>query len=77
MRLAPPRLGSPCPASPIIARARAYDAVRRPLDLVLGLALVPVLVPVIALAWLAVRLTSRGPGFYTRLLGRFGRPYRS
>jgi len=31
----------------------------------------------ILIGWLAVRLTSRGPGFYTQTrLGRFGRPYR-
>jgi lipopolysaccharide/colanic/teichoic acid biosynthesis glycosyltransferase len=51
--------------------------VKRPLDLAVGLTIVPIAVPIILVAWLAVRLTSRGPGFYTQTrLGQFGRPYR-
>jgi len=41
------------------------------------LVLLAVAAPVIVAGWLAVRLTSRGPGFYSQTrLGRYGRPYR-
>ena len=56
---------------------RGYDLLKRPLDVILGLVLLSAAVPVILAGWLAVRLTSRGPGFYSQTrLGRFGRPYR-
>jgi len=36
-----------------------------------------VLTPLIAVLWLLVKLTSRGPGFYTQVrLGRHGKPFR-
>ncbi|MBO0701012.1 MAG: sugar transferase, partial [Zavarzinella sp.] len=71
MRLAPTRLALR-PASD-----RTYDLLKRPIDVTLGFALFALAVPVILVGWLAVRLTSRGPGFYSQTrLGRYGRPYR-
>ena len=58
-------------------RIRLYDRAKRPLDLAIGLAILPIALPVMLAGWLAIRLTSRGPGFYTQTrLGQFGRPYR-
>jgi lipopolysaccharide/colanic/teichoic acid biosynthesis glycosyltransferase len=55
---------------------RAFVA-QRMLDLVVGSLVLVVALPVIGLALLAVRLTSRGPGLYTQTrVGRFGRPFR-
>jgi lipopolysaccharide/colanic/teichoic acid biosynthesis glycosyltransferase len=52
------------------------DWAQRALDLVAGIFLVVVAAPVIALAMLAVKLTSRGPAIYTQTrLGRYGRPF--
>src|SRR4051794_19884920 len=62
------------PAGPRRRGLRLYPAVRRGLDLAAALLLSLVAVPVIALAGLAVRLTSRGPAFYTQTrVGRGGR----
>src|SRR5687768_6956892 len=56
---------------------RPYDLVKRPLDLAAGLVLFLLAAPVILAGWLAVRLTSRGPGFYSQTrCGRDGRPYK-
>jgi len=71
MRLAPTRFALR-PAS-----GRTYDLLKRSTDLALGLVLLAVAAPAILAGWLAVRLTSRGPGFYSQTrLGRYGRPYR-
>jgi lipopolysaccharide/colanic/teichoic acid biosynthesis glycosyltransferase len=71
MRLAPTRFALRT------ASSRAYDLLKRPVDLALGLVLLAVAAPAILAGWLAVRLTSRGPGFYSQTrLGRYGRPYR-
>lgn len=71
MRLAPTRLALR-PAS-----ARPYDLIKRPMDVALGAVLLALAAPVVLIGWLAVRLTSRGPGFYSQTrLGRYGRPYR-
>jgi lipopolysaccharide/colanic/teichoic acid biosynthesis glycosyltransferase len=52
-------------------------AAQRLFDLVVGSLLLLVALPVIGLALLAVKLTSRGPGLYAQTrLGRFGRPFR-
>src|SRR4051812_43170204 len=54
-----------------------YRAMKPALDLVAAAALLIPALPLIALSWLAVRLTSRGPGFYLQTRqGRNGRPYR-
>jgi lipopolysaccharide/colanic/teichoic acid biosynthesis glycosyltransferase len=46
-------------------------------DFVFALLTLPFAAPVILLAMLAVKLTSRGPAFYTQIrLGRGGRPYK-
>ena len=56
---------------------RRYGLFKRALDLIVGGTIFLFAMPVIALGWLAVRLTSRGPGFYSQTrLGRFGKPYR-
>jgi len=53
------------------------DRLKRACDLFVGLAVAVVAVPAIALAWLVVRLTSSGPGFYSQLrVGRHGRAFR-
>jgi lipopolysaccharide/colanic/teichoic acid biosynthesis glycosyltransferase len=55
---------------------QVYLPIRRFLDFTLALVLAAVAVPVVALAALAVRLTSRGPAFYTQVrTGKGGRPF--
>ena len=57
-------------------RAR-YLRVKRLLDLVLCLMAAPLLVPILALCYLAVRLDSRGPVIFTQQrVGMHGRPFR-
>src|SRR5690349_3163260 len=69
-----PSTGSPPPAPGPAGRA---FAAQRGFDLVVGSLLLVVALPVIGLALLAVKLTSRGPGLYAQTrLGRFGRPFR-
>jgi lipopolysaccharide/colanic/teichoic acid biosynthesis glycosyltransferase len=63
-----------------VARLRVtrpgYDLLKRCLDLVVTALLIPFAVPIIAVAYVSVRLTSRGPGFYAQTrVGRFGQPY--
>src|SRR5262245_44715457 len=59
------------------APSQAYDRLKRLIDVGLGLLLACLAAPVVLAGWVAIRLTSRGPGFYTQTrLGRFGRPYR-
>jgi lipopolysaccharide/colanic/teichoic acid biosynthesis glycosyltransferase len=53
------------------------DRLKRACDLLASLAISVVAVPVIAAAWVVVRLTSSGPGFYSQLrVGRHGRVFR-
>src|SRR5262245_27979563 len=67
----PPPVG-PKPAPP---QPRS-DRGQRALDLIVGTMVLVVTAPLIGLAMLAVRLTSRGPVIYTQTrLGRFGRPF--
>jgi lipopolysaccharide/colanic/teichoic acid biosynthesis glycosyltransferase len=50
---------------------------QRIFDVVVGSLLAVAAVPIVAIAWALVRLTSAGPGFYTQTrVGRFGRPFR-
>ena len=61
---------SPTPAQ------RFYLPIRRVLDFTLALALTLLAIPVVMLAALAVRLTSRGPAFYTQVrTGKNGRTF--
>jgi lipopolysaccharide/colanic/teichoic acid biosynthesis glycosyltransferase len=54
-----------------------YFVWKRRIDRVFAFPLALLLAPVIGVLWLAVKLTSRGPGFYTQFrLGRHGRPFR-
>lgn len=52
------------------------DWAKRALDLVVGFPLFVMALPVIILAMVLVRLTSKGPAIYRQVrLGRFGRPF--
>lgn len=53
------------------------DRLKRMTDLVVGIVLFAGTLPLIGFAWIAVRLTSAGPGFYSQVrVGRNGRNYR-
>jgi lipopolysaccharide/colanic/teichoic acid biosynthesis glycosyltransferase len=53
------------------------DRLKRLMDLGLGCPLLLAAMPFIGLTWAAVRLTSRGPGFYSQVrVGRSGAHYR-
>src|SRR5688500_9120173 len=68
----PPRGKFPNPVRP-----RLYASVKRLFDVVLSLVMVVPAVPLILIAAAAVRLTSRGPAFYSQVrLGRNGQPFR-
>ncbi|HZZ80075.1 MAG TPA: sugar transferase, partial [Gemmataceae bacterium] len=57
-------------------RARFYAKVRRLFDFTLALVLTLIGLPIVALAAIAVKLTSRGPAFYTQTrVGRNGRVF--
>src|SRR5262245_54407560 len=79
--LVEPRLslvGAAPDKSPVAGHSRSprSDRAQRLLDLVAGISLAIFAVPVIALAMLAVRLSSRGPAIYTQTrLGRYGKPF--
>src|SRR5260370_9072032 len=75
-----PRRGTPDPTpTPPLAPTtlqRCYAPVRRALDFSAALTLLVVSCPVLLLAALAVRFSSRGPAFYTQVrTGRGGRPF--
>jgi lipopolysaccharide/colanic/teichoic acid biosynthesis glycosyltransferase len=58
------------------APRRFYYTLRRLLDFTIALALTLMALPIVALAALAVKLTSRGPAFYTQTrIGRGGRTF--
>ena len=68
---------SPSPSEPARATPPASDGLKRAADLVVGLGLLVAAAPAIAAAWVLVRLTSAGPGFYSQVrVGRHGRHYR-
>jgi len=53
-----------------------YERVKRLIDLCVGSFMLVLAAPVVALAWALVRLTSRGPGFYSQArVGRGGEPF--
>lgn len=67
---------SPTPANSARLAPRG-DRFQRVFDLTVACAVAVVAVPVIVAAWLVVRLTSSGPGFYSQVrVGRNGRTYR-
>ena len=56
---------------------RRYDSLKRLLDFSAAVALIVTLCPIMAVAWLLVRLTSSGPGIYTQTrVGLGGRHFR-
>jgi len=64
------RLSAPLPAKPI-------DRVLRPLDVLGAVIGLVAMAPVLVLAAVAIRLSSRGPVFYSQTrVGRHGRPFR-
>jgi lipopolysaccharide/colanic/teichoic acid biosynthesis glycosyltransferase len=72
---APPD-GGPRPRPTALPRRSWYLTRKRPLDVALALVLLVLAAPLILLAWLLVKLTSSGPGFYRQTrLGRGGRPF--
>ena len=59
-----------------LPRRSWYDPVKRVLDIALALVLLLLALPVLLLAALLVRLTSRGPAFYSQTrVGKGGRPF--
>jgi lipopolysaccharide/colanic/teichoic acid biosynthesis glycosyltransferase len=69
-RPAPPRIATPS------RMQRLYLPLRRVLDFSLAFVLTLIALPVVGLAALLVRLTSRGPAFYTQLrTGKDGRTF--
>ena len=61
-----------CP-EPTVSR---YFRWKRFVDFPIALVLAIITLPIIAIAWLLVRLTSRGPGFYNQIrLGLDGKPF--
>lgn len=66
----------PVPVSQDMSPQGRADIAQRLLDLFVGGLILIVAAPIIGLAILAVRLTSRGPAIYTQSrLGRYGRPF--
>jgi len=78
--LADPQLApivlDPVPVAQDVSPPRRSDIAQRLLDIFVGGLILILAAPIIGLAMLAVRLTSRGPAIYTQSrLGRFGRPF--
>jgi len=66
----------PTPLAPPTLAQRCYAPLRRMLDFAAALALLIASSPVLLLAALGVRFSSRGPAFYTQVrTGRGGRPF--
>jgi len=60
-----------------VAVFQRSETIKRSFDLLFSLAIAIVAIPVIVVAWLLVRATSAGPGFYSQMrVGRHGRHYR-
>ncbi len=56
---------------------KGYRRVKRALDLTLALASLPVVIPVLLVCWVAIRLESHGPAFFTQhRTGRGGRRFK-
>jgi lipopolysaccharide/colanic/teichoic acid biosynthesis glycosyltransferase len=75
---APPKANTaPPPEKRVAPPTRRYLGRKRAIDLAVALLLLMPVAPVVLLAALLVKLTSRGPAFYSQMrLGRNGRPYR-
>jgi len=79
--LAQPSLAPAAPpqvAAPPQARVGhfGYDRAKRLFDLCVGSVMLVLAAPVVAVAWALIRLTSRGPGFYSQArVGRGGEPF--
>jgi lipopolysaccharide/colanic/teichoic acid biosynthesis glycosyltransferase len=74
-QLAPASVDLPGAPPPPRIRRRS-DVAQRALDILIGAVVLAVAAPVVGLAMLIVKLTSRGPAIYTQTrLGRFGRPF--
>jgi lipopolysaccharide/colanic/teichoic acid biosynthesis glycosyltransferase len=68
---------APLPGRCVPVPLPRYLAFKRALDFSVALLLLVPVAPVVLLAALLVKLTSRGPAFYSQVrLGRHGRPYR-
>ena len=53
-----------------------YERAKRLFDLCVGSLMLLVAAPVVLLGWAVIRLSSRGPGFYSQArVGRFGEPF--
>ncbi len=76
-RKAEPSTGNgSCSGLSALPRRSWYLAWKRPFDVALALPLLLLAWPFILFGWLAVKLTSRGPGFYAQTrVGRGGRPF--
>ena len=79
--LAPPSL-APAAVPQVIAPPPVrvghfgYERAKRLLDVCVGSLMLLAAAPVVLLAWALIRLTSRGPGFYSQArVGRFGEPF--
>ncbi|HEY1127310.1 MAG TPA: sugar transferase, partial [Actinomycetota bacterium] len=69
---------APIPAAdrPLRLVSGTYDAVQRGLDIAVASMVLVFAAPVVALAWILVRLTSAGPGFYSQeRVGRNGESF--
>ena len=65
-----------CPSSLDQISGRS-DRVKRVLDVIVGLGISVIAGPIILAAWVLVKVTSEGPGFYSQVrVGRDGRNYR-
>jgi len=79
--LAPTSL-APAAPPPVLAPPQArvghfgHERAKRLLDISVGLVMLVVAAPVVLLGWALVRLSSRGPGFYSQArIGRSGEPF--
>lgn len=62
--------------SPTPVRITGYFAYKRCVDVVIGLLLAILLLPVVLLTAILIVISSPGPAFYTQVrLGRFGKPF--
>jgi lipopolysaccharide/colanic/teichoic acid biosynthesis glycosyltransferase len=59
-----------------VAGGRWFDLIKNTSDFVIAATILLLSLPVLVIAYLAIRLTSRGPAFYSQLrLGHDGKPY--
>jgi len=69
----PPNAAADRPIHPVTG---TYDAIQRGLDLAVASIVLLFAAPVVAVAWVLVRLTSAGPGFYSQeRVGRHGESF--